>query len=152
MAEYFRYLLSLKEDYVYLEDELQCIVRYAQVQKIRYQDNFQLRITCNADADEEKIPPLLIQTFIENSIKHNIMLVQDLEISLLIEEEGGMLHIIIKDNGLGFPVEILDRLNDNENIEEDGRHIGIINVKNRMQVLYGGQAAVSIRNEVQGLW
>lgn len=54
MAEYFRYLLSLKEDYVYLEDELQCIVRYAQVQKIRYQDNFQLRITCNADADEEK--------------------------------------------------------------------------------------------------
>ena len=108
MAEYFRYLLSLKEDYVYLEDELQCIVRYAQVQKIRYQDNFQLRITCNADADEEKIPPLLIQTFIENSIKHNIMLVQDLEISLLIEEEGGMLHIIIKDNGLGFPVEILD--------------------------------------------
>ena len=71
------------------------------------------------------------------------MLVQDLEISLLIEEEGGMLHIIIKDNGLGFPVEILDRLNDNENIEEDGRHIGIINVKNRMQVLYGGQAAVS---------
>lgn len=150
MAEYFRYLLSLKEDYVYLEDELQCIVRYAQVQKIRYQDNFQLRITCNADADEEKIPPLLIQTFIENSIKHNIMLVQDLEISLLIEEEGGMLHIIIKDNGLGFPVEILDRLNDNENIEEDGRHIGIINVKNRMQVLYGGQAAVSIRNEVQG--
>ena len=118
MAEYFRYLLSLKEDYVYLEDELQCIVRYAQVQKIRYQDNFQLRITCNADADEEKIPPLLIQTFIENSIKHNIMLVQDLEISLLIEEEGGMLHIIIKDNGLGFPVEILDRLNDNKNIEK----------------------------------
>ena len=41
-------------------------------------------------------------------------------------------------------------VNDNENIEEDGRHIGIINVKNRMQVLYGGQAAVSIRNEVQG--
>ncbi|MFR8338116.1 MAG: sensor histidine kinase [Eisenbergiella massiliensis] len=143
MAEYFRYLLSLKED---LEDELRYRTHSAE-NKYRI---LQLRITCNADADEEKIPPLLIQTFIENSIKHNIMLVQDLEISLLIEEEGGMLHIIIKDNGLGFPVEILDRLNDNENIEEDGRHIGIINVKNRMQVLYGGQAAVSIRNEVQG--
>lgn len=152
MAEYFRYLLSLKEDYVYLEDELQCIVRYAQVQKIRYQDNFQLRITCNADADEEKIPPLLIQTFIENSIKHNIMLVQDLEISLLIEEEGGMLHIIIKDNGLGFPVEILDRLNDNENIEEDGRHIGIINVKTVCRYCMAGRPLYQFGMRCRGLW
>lgn len=150
MAEYFRYLLSLKEDYVFLEDELQCIARYAQVQKIRYQDNFQMKITCNADADTEKIPPLLIQTFMENSIKHNIMLVQDLEIRLLVEEAGDMLHIIVKDNGLGFPEDTLDKLNRGEDIEEDGRHIGIMNVKNRLQVLYRGQAAVSIQNENKG--
>lgn len=150
MAEYFRYLLSLKEDYVFLEDELQCIARYAQVQKIRYQDNFQMKITCNADADTEKIPPLLIQTFIENSIKHNIMLVQDLEIILVIEEAEDMLCIIVKDNGLGFPEGILDKLNRDEDIEEDGRHIGIMNVKNRLEVLYQGKAIVSIQNENKG--
>lgn len=53
----------------------------------------------------EKIPPLLIQTFVENSIKHNIMLVHDLEITLLIEESEDLLHITVKDNGLGFPGE-----------------------------------------------
>lgn len=42
------------------------------------------------------------------------------------------------------------RLNDNENIEEDGRHIGIINVKTVCRYVWAGQAAVSIRNEVQG--
>lgn len=49
----------------------------------------------------EKIPPLLIQTFVENSIKHNIMLVHDLEITLLIEESEDLFHITVKDNGLG---------------------------------------------------
>ena len=150
MAEYFRYLLSLKDDFVYLEDELQCIARYAQVQKIRYQDNFQLKITCNVDADMEKIPPLLIQTFVENSIKHNIMLVHDLEITLLIEESEDLLHITVKDNGLGFPGEILDRLSRDEDIEEDGSHIGIVNVKNRLQVLYPRHAEVVIQNESKG--
>lgn len=150
MAEYFRYLLSLKEDLVYLEDELQCIARYTCVQKIRYQDNFQVKITCNVDAEKEKIPPLLIQTFIENSFKHNIMLVQDLKISLLIEDEDGKLCIVVRDNGLGFPEEILGKLNAGESIEEDGRHIGITNVRNRLHVLYGKQAAVKIQNEEEG--
>ena len=109
-----------------------------------------MKITCNADADTEKIPPLLIQTFIENSIKHNIMLVQDLEIILVIEEAEDMLCIIVKDNGLGFPEGILDKLNRDEDIEEDGRHIGIMNVKNRLEVLYQGKAVVSIQNENKG--
>lgn len=150
MAEYFRYLLSLKEDYVCLEEELQCIAHYAQVQKIRYQDNFQLKIICNTDTDKEMIPPLLIQTFIENSIKHNIMMIRDLEITLLIEEAGDFLAIRIKDNGLGFPAETLDKLSRDEDIEEDGKHIGIVNVKNRLQVLYGDRARVTIQNDSEG--
>lgn len=57
------------------------------------------------------------------------MLVHDLEITLLIEESEDLLHITVKDNGLGFPGEILDRLSRDEDIEEDGSHIGIVNVK-----------------------
>lgn len=77
MSGYFRYLLSLKGDFVALADELQCIHQYASVQKIRYQDNFQLGIDCDADEDEEKIPPLLIQTFVENSIKHAFLFMSE---------------------------------------------------------------------------
>ncbi len=150
MTDYFRYLLSLKGDFVWLEEELQCVEYYAQVQRIRYQDSFCLKITCNVDAENEMIPPLLIQTFIENSIKYNVMVVQDLQISLLIEEEEDWLHIEVKDNGSGFPEEMLYRIERNEDIEEDGKHIGITNVKNRLQVLYGDCAVVRIRNQREG--
>lgn len=150
MADYFRYLLSLKGDYVWLEEELQCVEYYTQVQRIRYQDSFRLQITCNADAEREKIPPLLIQTFIENSIKYNVMVVQDLQISLAIEEEEEWLHIEIQDNGLGFAEDILHKLDHGEDLEEEGKHIGITNVKNRLQALYGDRAVVRIRNHAVG--
>ena len=68
----------------------------------------------------------------------------------VIEEAEDMLCIIVKDNGLGFPEGILDKLNRDEDIEEDGRHIGIMNVKNRLEVLYQGTAVVSIQNENKG--
>lgn len=146
MADYFRYLLSLKDDYVWLEEELQCVEYYAQVQRIRYKDRFLLQITCNTDAEREKIPPLVIQTFIENSIKYNVMVVQNLQIALTIEEEEEWLYIEIRDNGVGFAQEILDKLSRDEDIEREGKHIGITNVKNRLHALYENQAVLSVRN------
>lgn len=151
MMEYFRYLLSLKGDFVYLEEELLFLDRYVQVQKIRYQGNFHLKIVCDVDTQNKKIPPLLIQTFVENSIKHNIMIVQDLEILLMIKENNDELDIIIQDNGLGFREEIVNRLNRGEDIEEDGKHIGIVNVKKRLQIIYQGRASLVINNLSKGV-
>lgn len=150
MSGYFRYLLSLKGDFVALADELQCIHQYASVQKIRYQDNFQLGIDCDADEDEEKIPPLLIQTFVENSIKHNIMVRKVLMIHLKITKQKEDLLIEIEDNGLGFPADILNQLEHDEEIEENGEHIGICNIKNRLNILYGNHARILIRNLENG--
>lgn len=150
MSGYFRYLLSLKGDFVALADELQCIHQYASVQKIRYQDNFQLGIDCDADEDEEKIPPLLIQTFVENSIKHNIMVRKVLMIHLKITKQKEDLLIEIEDNGLGFPTDILNQLEHDEEIEQNGEHIGICNIKNRLNILYGNHARILIRNLENG--
>ena len=155
MAAYFRYLLSLKGDYVKLSDELSCIDQYVKVQKIRYQGNFEINIDCKVNAYEEMIPPLLLQTFIENSIRHNIMLVPELSINVNISSEQDdngqdLLAIVIGDNGVGFDGNILERLNSGESIEEEGRHIGINNVIHRMQVLFGDQAKIEIRNKDKG--
>ena len=155
MSAYFRYLLSLKGDYVKLSDELSCIDQYVKVQQIRYQGNFDIHIDCKVDAEKEMIPPLLLQTFIENSIRHNIMLVPDLLIRVDIASDKldtglNILAIEIVDNGVGFDHDILARLNSGESIEEEGRHIGINNVINRMQVLFGDQARITIQNEEEG--
>lgn len=150
MADYFRYILSLNSDFVLLKEELQCIEQYAKVQKIRYQDNFELVVRCQTDPEKEQIPPFLIQTFIENSIKHNIMIVEDLLIQLQIEEAGDQLVITISDNGVGMSDEVISRLENGENIEENGQHIGIFNIINRVSVLYGGKADIRMCRQNAG--
>jgi sensor histidine kinase YesM len=150
MADYFRYILSLNQNLVPLEDELQCVGHYTQVQSIRYQDHFKLRIICNADLKTVKIPPLLIQTFVENSIEHNIMIVQDLLVLLDIDDVGEYLRICVQDNGVGISADIIEKLENGEDIEENGKHIGIVNVINRLHVLYHGQADIKISGGKDG--
>ncbi len=150
MADYFRYILSLNKNLVSLDDELRCVVHYTQVQRIRYQDHFHLRITCNAIPKALRIPPLLIQTFVENSIEHNIMIVEDLLVQLDIDDEGETLRICVQDNGVGISAAIIQKLENGEDIEEDGKHIGIVNVINRLHVLYHGKANIKISGGKDG--
>ena len=150
MADYFRYVLSLNRDFVPLAKELQCVRQYANVQKIRYQDNFSLEIECSADAEKELIPPFLIQTFVENSIKHNIMIVEDLRVGLQVIDCGVSLEIIIWDNGVGMSDVLIEKLEKGEDIEEDGQHIGIFNVIHRLAALYLGKAEIKMMREEIG--
>lgn len=149
LAGYFRYLLSMKEE-VYLRDELQCVKWYAEVQNIRYQGNFTLNIQCGVNPDSEKIPPMLLLTFIENSIKHNIMIIDDLQIGVAIEKKQGELNITIQDNGVGFSEDQLIKIKDNQSLEEGGKHIGIDNIKGRLQEMYGARAKIVFTNLDKG--
>jgi sensor histidine kinase YesM len=152
MVDYFRYILSLNKNLVSLEAELQCVDHYTQVQGIRYQDHFKLQTTCNTDPKTVKIPPLLIQTFVENSIEHNIMIVRDLLVQLDIGQEGEYLRICVQDNGVGISADIIEKLENGEDIEENGKHIGIVNVINRLRVLYHGEAKIKINGGKDGSW
>lgn len=61
---------------------------------------------------------MLIQTFVENSIKHNVTLVPVLEVIVAIHKKDGMLQIEVTDNGDGFEKEILEKLEQNESLAE----------------------------------
>lgn len=150
MSRYFRYLLSTKNDYVKLQQEIECIRDYVKIQQIRYPDCLDFTLECERDNGEELIPPLLLQTFIENSIKHNITLVSMLHIHITVRKYPDHLVFSIEDNGIGFKQEVLKKLNSEEDIEENGRHIGIVNVKNRLELLYRDKAKIRIQNKEQG--
>lgn len=143
---YLRFLLAKKDDFVEIKDELQCVRQYIGIQNVRYQDNFRITVDCPEQAKNKKIPPLLIQTFVENSIKHNIMLVEKLDITVTIRDKEEVICIKIRDNGLGFPQGIIEKLDNDMEIEKDGEHIGIVTIKNRIRLLYGGKGSIHIAN------
>lgn len=121
---------------------------FEEIQHCRYKDMLEIQVNVEPEMEDEMILPLVIQTFVGNSVKHNIMLVPHLEIELTVKREGEHdLLILIEDNGLGFKKEILDKINRNESIEEEGEHIGIQNVKERIREFYGEAYELKITSQ-----
>lgn len=146
-AGYFRYLLSNKEALVPLSDELKCVENYVKIQSIRYKDFLEYNSEVNVSSVSQMVPPLIIQTFVENSIVHNITTLPKLIVSLKVFIREEMLCFTIEDNGLGFDYKIMSDLNSGVDISEGGKHIGIVNIKQRLKLIYGTKAYVAIVSE-----
>lgn len=146
-GSYFRYLLGRKGTFVLLQEELKCLNSYMEIQRYRYQDRFEARISVEPGLEEQAILPLLIQTFFENSLKHNIMRIPLLKVEVVVEAvEAEKMKITVRDNGVGFKKDILEKIERKESIEKGGEHIGIQNVMERIQVFYGQTADMRIES------
>ncbi len=145
-AEYFRYLLGERGTLVPLSEELRGLKSLVEIEKIRYGDRVSIQIEAEKGLESQLILPLLIQTFVENSVKHNVTLVPVLEVHARIYREDGMLKICVEDNGVGFSPEILERIQKHENISTNGEHIGITNVQERIGMFYGQKAELKIES------
>ena len=67
-------LENSREDYIYLDEEINMISDYLDLQKLLYEDKFEYAVDVDdkLNIDDVTIPPMLIQPFIENAIKHGI--------------------------------------------------------------------------------
>jgi tetratricopeptide (TPR) repeat protein len=97
-------LTNSKKPFISLEDELEMLCLYLDMEKLRFKDSFDYRIVFvnNIDAGNVFVPPLLLQPFAENAIWHGLMHKEgqgNLTIELNIDEK--ILTCIITDNGIG---------------------------------------------------
>lgn len=145
-GSYFRYLLGEKGTFVLLREEIECVKNYIQIQKIRYKGDLEFEMNVEEGMEKQMVLPMILQTFAENSVKHNITLVPLLRITIDISSGEDRIYIIIRDNGEGFDKDILEKINRNENISSQGQHIGITNVKERLRLFYGDTARVEINS------
>ncbi|OUP80672.1 hypothetical protein B5F07_20220 [Lachnoclostridium sp. An169] len=151
LIQYFRYLFRQDFDMVTLGEELGHIRNYFQIQTLRYPDCLDLQIAAAPQLLEVKIPPLLIQPFVDNSVKHSLKVQQLLHIQLEVSTEDidgqEMVVIQILDDGVGFSGAVLEKIQKNERIvDESGEHIGIWNICQRLQLIYGRKATVHLFN------
>jgi two-component system sensor histidine kinase YesM len=154
-SKYFRYIFQGSEDFVLLADEIEHVRIYLDIQKSRYRDAFNYYIEQEAQTTDMKIPPLVLQTFIENSIKYAISRANEVQIRLTVKrrrmDEAEMTVIQISDTGPGFPPEVLDKLMQGEPLDQSkGNQIGIMNTLKRLEYLYSSKAAVSFSNPAEG--
>lgn len=157
LGAYYRYTSDDSQELHVLERELEHVRNYMHIQEIRFPDQF----TYLEEVDETllpvKIPSLLLQTFVENALEHAIDLDKKnwirLRITALECEGSEGMKIEVRDNGKGFEMEKLIKLNDEseqEIILEARDEIGIKNIKNRLNLIYHGKANIHFENASEG--
>ena len=154
-SEYFRYLLKSDMRKELIRDELSYVKNYLKIQSIRYRRTFNYYIEQDPRTIDCYIPPLIIQTFVENAVKNTVALERPVDISITVMEENGdrepVIHIFITDTGDGFSEEILSRLQKGESLQRDnGTGIGITNSIKRLQYHFGEKCRVRFYNSPQG--
>ena len=154
-SNYLRHLFMANQDFSELKDEVQHIKDYLEIQRIRYGNNIHFSLDYNSDLQNTLVPSLLLQTFIENTIKHGFSFQDLFKILLSIKkvktENSDYIQICIEDNGPGFSEEILSKLNQKQSlITEDGHHIGITNTIERLNLLYPNDYTITFKNNEEG--
>ncbi len=154
-SNYLRHLFMANQDFSEIKDEVQHIKDYLEIQRIRYGNNIHFSLDYNSDLQNTLVPSLLLQTFIENTIKHGFSFQDLFTILLSIKkvktEDSDYIQICIEDNGPGFSEEILSKLNQKQSlITEDGHHIGITNTIERLNLLYPNDYTITFENNEEG--
>ena len=154
-SNYLRHLFMANQDFSELKDEVQHIKDYLEIQRIRYGNSIYFSLNYNDDLQNTLVPSLLLQTFIENTIKHGFSFQDLFTILLSIKKvktkNSDYIQICIEDNGPGFSEEVLSKLNQKQSlITEDGHHIGITNTIERLNLLYPNNYTITFENNEEG--
>lgn len=148
LVKYFRYMSANTNGLAALGNEIAHVENYIDIQKFRYPGKIECQVTVAGSDDDCEIPALVLQTFVENSVKYGRRDGEITRIEIQITVDAGYCRILIRDNGKGFPVNLLGPLNGrSDDIEMDGLEgIGIKNVKSRLDLLYHGRANIAFEN------
>lgn len=129
---------SEKSETVPLEKELNIVRDYLALEHIRFEDRLQVEYEVDEDTLDQPVPPMMLQTLVENAIKHGIGK----------QMRGGVVRIVsdFKDDYHELMVQNTGRLSSQVNGHEqynDG--FGISSTRNRLHLLFGNKADFCIR-------
>jgi two-component system sensor histidine kinase YesM len=156
LVSYFRFLARVGESLVTVSDEMENVDHYLQIQKLRFPKHLDYDFTIEDSLWDCCIPPLIIQTFVENSIKYGFtmgdsMFIVSVKAALLNAQGKVWCEIAIEDNGTGFPAELLEDWPAwMEHYSKNKEHIGIWNVLYRLNLQYRHNAELILENKMTG--
>ena len=146
-ANLMRYSIYYGSTIVPLQTDIEYINDYLLLQKMRYNR----RLNYHIDIPEElmgcKIPKLLLQPVVENSLVHGMKDIRSIAINISAWKEKGQLKLCVEDNGSGIREEKLEELRKGLEREDVYReHIGLYNSHRVVRLLYGPESGMTIES------
>jgi signal transduction histidine kinase len=133
-------LNKLKVEEVSLQQELEFLNKYLEIEQIRFNDRLKIKKDIAPDTLDAAVPNMILQPLIENAVKHGIApLIEGGTIEIKTHRKNGSLHLQISDDGVGIKEKIIEG-------------IGISNTRARLKHLYDDAHKISIEpNKEKGM-
>lgn len=160
LSKYLRLSLSKGSEIVSVEDELENVKSYMEIQQIRNQDLFTYEIDCRVDAEDTHVLKLILQPLVENAVKYGF---QDIyeggRIRITVEEKDRDVYLSIANNGTSMEQSMMEKINgmndlpvsELKNCFPDKKHgYGVVNILTRLRLKYGDAAAFYCKAEQEG--
>lgn len=130
-----------KEELVSLDKEISIVKNYLALEQIRFEDRLMVSFDIDSETLNQQVPPMMLQTLVENAIKHGISKeMHGGRINIVSDFVGQHLELVIRNTG---------KLNGNSQIEG----FGLSSTRNRLHLLFGEDASFDIKdtgnNEVE---
>lgn len=127
-------LKTEKLETVSLEDELSIVNDYLALEQMRFEERLKIELQIDEDTLTQPVPPMMLQTLVENAIKHGISK----------KEDGGTIRIIsdFREDCHELIVQNTGQLNGH--INEEG--FGVKSTQDRLNLLYQGKATFTLTN------
>lgn len=150
LAKLFRISLSKGHTIISIRDELQHAQSYMNIQKIRYKNKFEVVFDIDPEILDHCVVKLVLQPILENAINYGIREMDGCGIiNVCGKKVDDRIILSVSDNGMGIPDdEIGFLLKDTNRIRKRGSGVGLVNVNNRIKILFGGQYGLYIESEL----
>jgi LytS/YehU family sensor histidine kinase len=128
---------DLRADYSSVVKEMDLAMHYLAIMQIRLGERLAYRFSVPAVLLEHPMPPAMLISLVENSIKHGLANASRGEIVLSAASDGTSLRVSVADNGAGIS-------------SVGGTGVGLSNIRQRLEALYGSQAWLEVGAPLEG--
>ncbi len=142
LSNLMRYTLKIERtEMVPLTEEIDTIKDYLDLEKIRFEERLEYEIIVDKKTERIEIPPMMIQTLVENGIKHGISK----------STYGGKIKIRSSLSNGYMVIDVTNPGNIDDEILKNSKGFGISNTKQRLNLIYGDKAYFKIENSLDNL-
>ena len=118
-----------------LGEEIDVVKDYLELERMRFEERLRTRFDVDPSLEREPVPPMLLQTLVENAVRHGIAkLTKGGEVIISVQRGMGGLVMSVRNTGTYVPGQI------------DGTGIGLSGTRKRLEMIYGTAAALHIDN------
>ena len=153
ISRYFRSItLNTTHQFITVQQEFDNLQDYTEIYRFIHGDGLKTIFSARETARNAMIPTMILQPIVENALHYGLRSQdEDSEVRIHAYAQNGKLFITVKDRGRGLTPEQTESIQSGQLLTRSGHTgIGLSNVRERLQLIYGDSSSITLRNRENG--